>query len=451
MNFQVETLDTHEVRLTITVDDDLVNKARRDVARDLSKQLRIPGFRPGHAPMAAVIRAVGGQEAFDAEVVDRVAREVYPKALDEAGLDPYGPGQIEEVKSSPYQLIARVPLEPKVDLKDYKSIRLPVPQVSVTEEEIEQQLQFLREQNAIVQLVERPAEMGDLVEASVLVKLPATDQQILHIQPRQGLVLDVDREPLPGLSALIVGMSAAEHKDAMLTVPDDFDEESLRGKQVDVSIDVLRVSGRTLPDINDELAQAASSFSTLAELREDLRRRLTEYKQRQADQEFATQVLDAFTALADVRYPPAFIEDRLDDLLKDFKDDVKEVEGLPFEEWLKVQGKTEQQVRDELKPLAEQRGRRGLVMRELARAEGLDVSEEEIAAEVEFTAMRYGSRQSDVRKVLAREDARSALKNSILSSKVISRMVQIARGELETSVSANPPVEPETTAEAVAG
>ena len=264
-------------------------------------------------------------------------------------------------------------------------------------------------------------------------------------------MLDVDREPLPGLSALIVGMSAGEHKDAMLTVPDDFDEESLRGKQVDVSIDVLRVSGRTLPDINDELAQAASSFSTLAELREDLRRRLTEYKQRQADQEFATQVLDAFTALADVRYPPAFIEDRLDDLLKDFKDDVKEVEGLPFEEWLKVQGKTEQQVRDELKPLAEQRGRRGLVMRELARAEGLDVSEEEIAAEVEFTAMRYGSRQSDVRKVLAREDARSALKNSILSSKVISRMVQIARGELETSVSANPPVEPETTAEAVAG
>ena len=451
MNFQVETLDTHEVRLTITVDDDLVSKARRDVARDLSKQLRIPGFRPGHAPMAAVIRAVGGQEAFEAEVVDHLARQVYPKALDEAGLDPYGPGQIEEVKSSPYQLIARVPLEPKVDLKDYKSIRLPVPQVSVTEEEIEQQLQFLREENAIVQMVERPAEMGDLVEASVVVKLSETAQPIARIWPSRRLLLDPNREPLPGLSALIVGMSAGEHKDATLTVPDDFDEESLRGKLVDLSIDVERVNARTLPDINDELAQAASSFSTLAELREDLRRRLTEYKQRQADQEFANQALDAFTALADVRYPPAFIEDRLDDLLKDFKDDVREVEGLPFEEWLKVQGKTEQQVRDELKPLAEQRGRRGLVMRELARAEGLDVSEEEIAAEVEFTAMRYGSRQSDVRKVLAREDARSALKNSILSSKVISRMVQIARGELETSVSANPSVEPETTAEAVAG
>jgi trigger factor len=451
MNFQVETLDTHEVRLTITVDDDLMSKARRDVARDLSRQLRIPGFRPGHAPMAAVIRAVGGQEAFEAEVVDHVARQVYPKALDEAGLDPYGPGQIEEVKSSPYQLIARVPLEPKVDLKDYKSIRLPAPQVSVTEEEIEQQLQFLREENAIVQMVERPAEMGDLVEASVAVKLSETAQPIARIWPSRRLLLDPNREPLPGLSALIVGMSAGEHKDATLTVPDDFDEESLRGKLVDLSIDVERVSARTLPDINDELAQAASSFSTLAELREDLRRRLIEYKQRQADQEFAVQALDAFAALADVRYPPAFIEDRLDDMLNDFKDDVRQTDGLPFEEWLKVQGKTEQQVRDELKPLAQQRGRRGLVMRELARAEGLNVSEEEIAAEVELTSMRYGKLQTQVRKLLAHEDMRGRLKNTILSNKVISRMVQIARGELESSPSAGSPTEPETTTEAVAG
>jgi trigger factor len=180
----------------------------------------------------------------------------------------------------------------------------------------------------------------------------------------------------------------------------------------------------------------------LAELREDLRRRLTEYKQRQADQEFATQALDAFTALAEVRYPPAFVEDRLNDLLQDFKDDVRETEGLPFEEWLKVQGKTEQQVREELRPIAEQRGRRGLVMRELSRAEGLNVSEEEIAAEVELTARRYGSRQADVRRVLAQEDTRSAIRNNILSSKVLDRMMRIAKGEL-TAEPAGQPAEPE--------
>ncbi|GIV85232.1 MAG: trigger factor [Candidatus Roseilinea sp.] len=442
MNFQVETLDTHEVRLTITVDDDIVNKARRDVARELSKQVRIPGFRPGHAPMAAVIRAVGGQSVFDAEVVDRVAREVYPKALDEAGIDPYGPGRIEEVRQSPYQLVARVPLEPKVDLRDYRSIRLPAPSVVVTDEEIEQQLQFIREEHAIVQLVERPAEPGDLVEVSVVGKLPGSDEVALRLQPKRGLVLKAEDEVLPGLSALIVGMSAGEHKDATLTLPDDFDEASLRGQTIDVAIDVQRVSSRTLPDINDELAQAASAFSTLAELREDLRRRLFEYKQRQADQAFALQALDAFTALAEVRYPPDFIEDQLDSLFADFKDDVRKVEGMPFEEWLKLQGKTEQQVREELRPIAEQRGRRGLVMRELSRAEGLNVSEEEIAAEVELTAQRYGSRQAEVRRVLAQADTRNALKNSLLSTKVLDRMMRIAKGELTAEPASQPAAEP---------
>lgn len=392
--------------------------------------------------MAAVIRAVGGQSVFDAEVADRVAREVYPKALDEAGIDPYGPGQIEEVKQSPYQLVARVPLEPTVDLKDYRSIRLPAPSVVVTDEEIEERLRFIREENAIVQLVERPAEMGDLVEVSIVGKLHGSDEVALRLQPRHGLVLNADNEVLPGLSALIVGMSAGEHKDATLTLPDDFDEESLRGKTIDVAIDVQRVSSRTLPDINDELAQAASTFSTLAELREDLRRQLTADKQRQADQAFAVQALDAFTALAEVRYPPAFIEDQLDDLLADFKDDIREIEGMPFEEWLKVQGKTEQQVREELRPIAEQRSRRGLVMRALSRAEGLNVSEEEVAAEVELTARRYENRQAEVRRTLAQEETRSVIKNNLLSSKVLRQMVQIAKGELAAEPAGQPAAAP---------
>jgi trigger factor len=427
MNLQVEPLDTHEVRLTIDVDDDILNKARRDTARELAKQIRIPGFRPGHAPMNAVIRAVGGQQAFDTEVVDRVAREVYSQALDEAKIEPYGPGQIEDVKQSPYQLIAKIPLEPTVDLKDYRSVRLPAPQVTVTEDEIERQLQFLREENAVVQLVERPAEMGDLVEADI--HGHAGDEDVFHTNSRRGIVLDEERIGIPGLAQMVSGMSAGEHKEDTLTFPEDFDSEQLRGKEVHVHIDVQRVSSRTLPEISDELAQAASSFSTLAELREDLRTRLTEYRQRQADSDYSVQVLDAFTDLADVKYPPAFVEDRLGDFFRDFKEDIRDSEGLPFEEWLKVQGKTEQQVKDELRLTAEQRGKRGLVMRELARAEKLNVSEDEVAAEVEMTAIRYGTRQSEVRKLLAQEDTRGTVKNNILSNKVMSQMVRIAKGE----------------------
>jgi trigger factor len=434
MNLQVEPLDTHEVRLTITVDEDVLNKARRDTAKNLAKQVRIPGFRPGMAPQAAVIRAIGGEEAFNAEVVDQVAREVYTKALDASGIEPYGPGAIEEVKQDPYQLIARIPLEPAVDLKDYRSLRLPFPEVAVNDGELEQQLQYLREENAVVQQVERPAELGDLVEANI--HGHAGEEEVFHSNSKRGVVVDDERFGVPGLAALIVGMSAGEHKEETLTLPEDFGVEALRGKEVHVHIDVQRVSSRALPEINDELAQAASSFSTLAELREDLRKNLANYKERQATQEYAVQVLDAFAEQAEVKYPPQFIEDRLNDYLADFKEDIREQEGMPFDEWLKLQGKTEKDVKDELRGTAEARGKRGLVMRELGRAEKLDVSDEEVALEVEMTAMRYGQRQDEVRKLLAQQDTRSTVKNNILSNKVMDRMVKIAKGEADTQPAA---------------
>ena len=429
MNLQVEPLDTHEVRLTITVDEDVLNKARRDTLKNLAKQVRIPGFRPGMAPQAAVIRAVGGEEVFNAEIADQVAREVYPKALDASGIEPYGPGAIEEVKQEPYLLIARIPLEPVVDLKDYKSIRVPFPEITVTEDELEQQLQYLREENAVVQQVERPAELGDLVEADI--HGHTEEEEVFHSNNKRGVVVDDERFGVPGLAALLVGMSAGEHKEDTLTLPDDFGMEPLRGKEVHVHIDLKRVSSRALPEINDELAQAASSFSTLAELREDLRKNLQSYKERQATQEYAVQVLDTFTELAEVKFPPQFVEDRLNDYVADFKEDIREQEGLPFEEWLKLQGKAEKDVREELRATAEARGKRGLVMRQLGIAEKLNVSDDEIAMEVEMTAMRYGQRQDEVRKVLSQSDTRGTVKNNILSNKVMDRMVKIAKGEAD--------------------
>lgn len=429
MNLQVEPLDTHEVRLTISVDEDVLNKARRDTLKNLAKQVRIPGFRPGMAPQAAVIRAVGGEAAFNAEVVDEVAREVYPKALDASGIEPYGPGAIEEVKQDPYQLIARIPLEPVVDLKDYKSIRVAFPEITVTDDEIEQQLQYLREENAVVQQVERPAELGDLVEADI--HGHTENEEVFHTNSKRGVVVDDERFGVPGLAALIVGLSAGDGREDTITLPDDFGVEALRGKDVHVHIDLKRVSSRVLPEINDELAQAASSFSTLAELREDLRKNLQSYKERQATQGYAVTVLDTFTELADAKYPPQFVEDRLNDYLAEFKEDIREQEGMPFEEWLKLQGKTEKDVKEELRANAEQRGKRGLVMRQLGIDEKLNVSDDEIAMEVEMTAMRYGQRQDEVRKVLSQADTRSTVKNNILSNKVMDRMVKIAKGEAD--------------------
>lgn len=431
MNLQVEILDTHEARMTIGIESSDLEKARRDVARDLNRQVRIPGFRPGHAPMAAVIRAMGGDEAFMAEVTNKLANDLYPAALDAAKIEPYGPGRIEEMTAEPLALVALVPLEPVVDLKDYKSIRLAAPVVEVTEQELQDNLNAIREQHAVVTEVQRPAEMGDLVEGAIVGTVDG--QEVFRSQSRRGMVVDPERMNVPGLADAVVGTSAGDHKHVDLTMPEDYENEELRGKTIDVHIELTRVSSRALPEANDELAQTASSFTTYAEMVEDVRKQIQAYKQRQADSEYSMQVLDAFAALAEVKAPPAFVEDRLRDLLQDLKEDVKRDFGLPWEEYLTMQSKTEDAIREELRPQAEMRGKRGLVMRELGRIEAISVTEDEVAAEVEGTALRYGSRQSEVRKLLADRDTRSSVRNNLLSGRVMSRMVAIAKGEAEAA------------------
>jgi trigger factor len=435
MDLQVENLETHEARITITVPDDVVARARRDVARKLSKQVRIAGFRPGMAPVNVVVGAVG-EQTFANELADELGSKFYSQAIDEAKIEPYGPGQLEDIKTSPTQLVVRVPLEPTVDLKDYKSIRVPYTPPMVSEEEIESQLQFIREDNAIVELAERPAQSGDLVEADI--EVAADGRDVLH--NHKPIVLDEDRLGLPGLVQAIVGMSAGEHKDATITLPEDFQDEALRGKEATAAIDVKRVSSRQLPDINDELAQAVGSFDTLAELREDLRNRLLEYKTRTAEQQYASQALDTFTNLSEIAYPPAYIEDRLNDMLAELKEDVKRDEKMPFEEWLKLQGKTEQQIREDMRPNAETRAKRGLTMREMARVENIQVTDEEIAFEVERTSLQYGPKNAEIRRALMRDESRRAMQNNILSNKVLQRLTQIARGE-----SAQPPADTPST------
>lgn len=425
MDVQVENLDTHEARITISIPEDVVSQTRRDLARKLSKQVRIPGFRPGNAPLSVIIGAIG-EQAFMSELADELGSKFYAKAIEQANIDPYGPGQLEDFKDSPMQLIVRVPLEPTVDIKDYKSVRVPYTPATVSDEDVDEQLRYIREDNAIVELVERPAQVSDLVEADIIVT--ADGQELMH--NHRPVILDAERLNLPGLLDAIVGMSAGEDKETAIVIPDDFANEALRGKEASASISIKRVSSRILPEVNDELAQTVGSFTTIAELRDDLRTRLVEYRSRTVDQQYGMQALDTFTNLSTVVYPNAYIEDRLNDMVEELKEEVKRDEKIPFEDWLKLQGKTEQQVRDDMRPNAELSARRGLVMREIARAENVDVSDAEVAAEVERMTAMYGERGNSVRRALMSEQSRRSMHNNILSAKVMARITQLARGEV---------------------
>ncbi len=443
MNLEVETLDTHEARLTIRVDEPLLAHARREAAKKLSSRVRVPGFRPGHVPLPMLIRAIGGEEVFAAEVAEHLLADLYPKALDQAGIEPYAPGQIEAIhlNATTPEVVVRVPLVPKVDLKDYRSIRLPFPEVSVSEEEVENALQDLRQRHAVVELVERPAAEGDAVEMD-LVASDQSGKPVLVVRSERFFVLDRQRVNLPEIVDLVVGMSAGEHKEASLTVPEDFEEASLRGQTLKVVIDLRRVNSRTLPGLDDTLAQTVGNFNTLDELRQDVRARLLEEATEEAQALYRESVIEAFIKLADVKMPPVFVEERLDREIQEWREKVSVQTGLPFSEWLKVQGKTEEALREELRPQVERRARIGLLLSQVAASESITVTEAEINEVVNNYLSEFSDNQEmrdQERKRLMRGEARKELHIRMLTNRVLERMVAIARGEVEPASQSTAP------------
>jgi len=423
MNVQVENLDTHEARLTVDIEPSVIEQTRREVAKNLSKAVRVPGFRPGMAPMSVVINAIGGEAVFAEEVNEALAKKVYPLALDEAKVNPYSAGIVEKITTDPPQMVARVPLEPTIDLKDYKSIRVPYPEVSVTSDEIEHEFEHIREDNAIIQLAERPAQMGDAVEATIVGEV--NGETVLRQNSRERIVMDAERMNIPGLVEALVGMSAGEHKHVHITLPADFDREELRNLEMHTEIDMTRVNSRQLPEIGDELAQTVGAYQTLAELRADIEKRLLAYKEQENREKYANNALDTFAGLANISYPAAFIEDRLNDAMDEYKGDIRRM-GLPFEDWLNISKKTEADYREEFKPNTEMRARRGLVMRQLAVDENLKVSDDEVNAEFERERDLARQNRGDLKKD---KETLANIRNNVLSNKVIDRMVAIAKGE----------------------
>lgn len=436
MRITTETLPQRQVALTIEVDPERVEKAMRQVARRFAEQFDIPGFRRGKAPYEVVVRTFGREVIFE-EAVEVLSQEVYREALDQTGLDPYGPGRLERVDPEPLTFRVIVPLKPEIRLGDYRALRLPYEPPEPTEEEVMGVLERLRRDNAIIEpLSEGVAEAGMMVT----VALRATDAEGKTVlEDELSFVLGQEQPPLPGLEERILGMTLNEKRTFELPWPGD----EARVLQVEATLTGL--SRYLLPDLDDALAQTVGDFETLEDLKAKIREELAAHKRRQYDAEYAERALEALVAQAEVEFPPQMLEEEIDDLVRDLQN-ILERRGGNLEAYLKERNQTLEELREEFRPQAERRLRRGLVLYQLAREEGLAVSEE--AVEQEAQALRQRIQVSEEAWKQLQPEISSSIRSRLLARQALERLVAIARGEVEAA--AAPVVEEATAPEAEA-
>ncbi len=386
MKIEKEYLDDHQIKISTVVETDPWEKAKYQAAKRLAKRVKIPGFRPGKAPYNVILRTVG-ESAVTEEALELLIEDIYPKMLDEAEIEPYGPGTLDEVKSfDPPTFDFIVPLKPVVELGDYKSLELAYEFPEVGEEEIDQALENLRKQLALNEPVDRPSDDGDVVYMRVSARrLDLEDAEAAQIYDQQfssaRLGQDgsaTDRQFFEGFAAKIVGMSTDEEKTFTHTYPEDYEDEDLRGVEVEFKVLVTNVQGYLLPELDDELAKTASDFDTLEELRADIRKHLEEQAKENYQDDYENQVIDHLIEVSTVKYPPQAIEDEKKNMISNLEYRLSQ-QGLSLDLYKQFRSVGEEDFDKEIAETAEKNIKRELVLYQVAEAEEIQPDQKELS------------------------------------------------------------------------
>ncbi len=469
MKVEHETLETCEAKLTVEVDASQVEEAKHKAARKLAGRYTIPGFRKGKAPYDIIVRYLGDGPVLEA-ALDDLAQEIYQKAIDEANLDPIGPGQMVDAKLDPPVFTYNVPLRPQVDLGSYRTVRLGYEEGTVTEEALNDYLEHQREHEAVLEPVDREAQLGDVLTVDVVGKVvippvaepssadgetpveadietPVEAQPVAELavaEPVEAteefLMDDQDVEvvldpkltwPAPGFAEKLVGLKPDEDRHVELTFPDDYANESLRGKLAHFEVKVKGVKSRNLPEWDDELAKSLGHES-LADMRAKASETLVNQSKRRVDDEYAKSVVDIVVSGSTVKYPPYLFDRELEEMTQDLDRRLRE-QNLTLEDYKKVTGRTDEQIREELEPSARERLRRSLVISKVVETEGITVEDNEVDERIEMVAPLFGKDADRYRKMMKADNARRSVAYDLLSDKAVKRLLEIAKGE-------NPPL-----------
>lgn len=433
MNIQTQTNDNCTLTLTVEVEAERLQAEMRTASKRISKNYRIPGFRPGKAPYETILRHFG-EDALFGEAIEGLTQKIYEEALDQAKIEPYAPGALDDVQREPsLTLKYTVPLKPVVSLGDYRAVRVPFAAPDINDEAVNKAMDEWRESRAVMDPVERPAALGDIavLDVNAFLNDGQNPSDFLLADKDVSLLLEEAADwPMPGFAPHIVGMSAGENKKFDQAFPEDYANDSLRGQVAHAEVTIKEVKSRTLPEWTDELAKEFGDYQSLAEMRAKVREGLDRQATRELERDYSTQVMDKLLEQTTIQYPPILLESELDDMLEDLDRRLKE-QKLTLDDYLKIEGKTKDGLREEYKPQAETRLKRGLALGELVEQEQLKVDETDVNAEVEkFVSIFGGSADAEaLRKSFASAKARSSLALDLLTNKAMQRLMALAKGE----------------------
>jgi trigger factor len=421
--------------LELEVEDERVQRALESTYRRLAKRVKVPGFRPGKAPRAVLERHLG-EDTIRHEAIDELMPQLYREALEQEDIHAIDRAEYELITEQPLVAKFTVPIRPTVELGDYPSLRVPREPVVVDPERVQEALEALRHRYATLEPVTRPIAWGDVVHADVqgtIEGTPFLQEEDAQFQLQEGRSIS-----FPGFAEALLGREKGPPFEFEVTVPDDLPDERLRGKQARYKVEVKEVKQEVLPELDDEFGrQVGEGFASLEALRTRVEGDLREALEREAEHQYEDQALDALAEQAQVEFPTVLVEREIDRILQ-------EQAGIgrtptrgrgagqsareELERYLQQVGKSEEEVRAELRPAADTRVRRSLVLSQLSEAEHIEVTDVEVEEELNRLTVSVSGPEDEVRRLFSSESAKESMRRSLMTRKTLALLVELASG-----------------------
>ena len=416
MSLQVENLEHNMAKLTITVSAEEVEKALQAAYLKQRSKISLPGFRKGKVPRQ-MIEKMYGPEVFYDEAANHMISEAYGKAYDECELEIASQPTIDVVqleKGKDFIFTAEVAVKPEVKLGEYKGLKVDKVSTRVMQKEVDEEIEKERERNArTVEVTDRAVQDKDIVTLDFE---GFVDGVAFEGGKGENYPLTIGSHSfIDNFEEQLIGKNIGEETEVNVTFPEQYQAEELAGKPAVFKVKIHEVKAKELPELDDEFAQDVSEFDTLAEYKEDVKKKLTERKEADAHRTKEDEAIEKIIDDAKMDIPEAMIDNQVNSMINDFANNMMQ-QGLSMEQYMQFTGMTMDKFKEQVRPDAVKRIQSSLVLEQIAKDENLEVTDADVDAEIEKMAAAYGMEVDKVKEYI--QDAeRESMKKDIAIQK----------------------------------
>ena len=412
-----EKKEGNEGLLTVTVPAEKVNKALDKAFKKVVKQINVPGFRKGKVPRP-IFEQRFGVEALYQDAVDILLPEAYGEAIEETGIKPVDQPEVNVTqieKGKDFEFEATVTVEPEVELGDYKGLEIEKQETELTDEELQESID-----HSLSHLADMVVKEDGVVENGDTVNIDfsgSVDGEAFEGGQAEKYDLEIGSGSfIPGFEEQWEGLKTGEEKDVVVTFPEEYQAEELAGKEATFKTKINEIKFKEVPELDDEIAnELDSEANSVDEYKENLRKRLAEQKETNAENVEKEEAINKATENAKIDIPQAMINTELDRMVQEFAQRIQQ-QGLDLQTYFQISGQDESQMREQMKGDAEQRVKTNLTLTAIADAENIEVSEEDIDKELEKMSSQFNLSVEDIKNTLGNTDI---IKNDVRIQKVI--------------------------------